>query len=72
MASAQERDRRLDDLQKAANSWYDRRTKELKDRVALSKKILKGRTGSERLSAATTKAAEQAVVDEIDDFLTGE
>lgn len=66
------RDARLAALLTATNQWADRRTKELKNRVAVVKKILKGRTGSERLATSTSSAASDLVVRQIDDFLTTE
>lgn len=72
MATESARNARLDALESAANSWFDKRTKEINDRVALAKKLLKGRTGSERLTNATSLAATGAIVDEIDAFLTGD
>lgn len=69
MASVAERNKRLDALAEAATSWADKRTKELEGKVASAKKILKGRTGSERLAAATSQATSDLLVDEIDDFL---
>jgi hypothetical protein len=69
MASAVERNKRLDALVAATKQWGEQRTKDLKARVASSKNILKGRTGSERLAQATVSAATDLVVQEIDDFL---
>jgi hypothetical protein len=69
MASAVERNKRLDALTAAAKDWGNRRTKDLKARVASSKAILRGRTGSERLAQASVSAASALVVSEIDDFL---
>ena len=71
MAAIDERNKRLDALAAAATTWADKRTSELKDKVAAAKKILKGRTGSERLSSATSQAAQAFLVDEIDTFLLG-
>lgn len=69
MASVAERNKRLDALAAATKSWADKRTKELQNQVTTAKKILKGRTGSERLASATTQAASDLVVDAIDEFL---
>ena len=71
MASQAERDKRLDDLKESVEAWAVKKTKDINDRVALSKRILKGRTGSERLSQAAISAAKSAVISSIDDFLTG-
>jgi len=69
MSDVTNRNNRLDALVEAANSWADQRTKEYTDKVASVKKILKGRTGSERLASATTQAASDLVVSAIGDFL---
>ena len=68
-SSVAERNARLDALLTATNEWSDKRTKELQARVATVKKLLKGRTGSERLATATSQAASDLVVRQIDDFL---
>ena len=69
MSLVDDRNKRLDALEAATTSWATKRIKELEDRVTITKKILKGRTGSERLADASTQAAEGIVVNEIDDFL---
>jgi hypothetical protein len=69
MATVAERNARLDALETAVGQWATKQTKDLQDRVATAKKVLKGRTGSERLTSATTSAASALVVDEIDAFL---
>ena len=66
------RDARLDALRVAAEDWGKRETQRLKNQVALSKRMLKGRTGSERLAHATTKSVSSLTVDEINAFLTGD
>lgn len=66
------RDARLDALGKAVDSWADKRIKRLKAESALLKKILKGRTGAERLNNASVEAASALQVDELTQFLTGE
>ena len=71
MASQEERNARLDALQTAITDWATRRRKYLTDQVALSKRLLRGRTGSERLNQASVDSATELVVDEISDFLTG-
>lgn len=71
MATQAERDKRLDALKAAADAWFLRRTEEIQARVALAKRLLKGRTGSERLAASNTSAAKDAVINELNDFLTG-
>lgn len=71
MAAIDERNKRLDALSEATVSWANKRSQELKDKVAAAKKILKGRTGSERLAASTVQAASAYLVEEIDNFLLG-
>lgn len=67
--SAAERNARLDALVAATTSWAQKRQDEITQRVATSKKILQGRTGSERLAQSSVQAASDVVVQEIDDFL---
>jgi hypothetical protein len=69
MGALEDRNNRLDQLLAATNSWSTKRVKELEDRVTITKNILKGRTGSERLATASVAAAQDIVVNEIDDFL---
>lgn len=69
MATKAERDSRLDALSVAAQAWATQRTKELQGRVTSAKKILQGRTGSERLAQAAVSATSDLVVTEIDAFL---
>jgi hypothetical protein len=71
VATTEERNSRLDALKTATEQWAKKRTKELKDQVTFGKRLLKGRTGSERLASAAVAAASSFVVDEIDTFLTG-
>ena len=69
MADIAARDARLDALATATKDWAKKQRKLLQDRVAINKKILKGRTGSERLAQASVSAASALVVEEIDSFL---
>ena len=69
MATKAERDERLDVLVSATKAWAEARRDQLKKQVATSKKILQGRTGSERLAQASVQAAGLLVIQEIDDFL---
>jgi hypothetical protein len=69
VASVAERNARLDQLAKITKAWADRRRTELQNRAASSKKILQGRTGSERLAQASIAAGSSLVVDSINDFL---
>lgn len=72
MASQEERNARLDKLKQAVNSWADKEEDRLTKEAALLKKILKGRTGSERLNNASVESASDLLVDELDQFLTGD
>jgi hypothetical protein len=69
MATRAERDARLDQLVEATKTWATRRREDLKHRVSTSKKILQGRTGSERLARSSVQAASDLVIQELDDFL---
>lgn len=70
MADTSARDARLDKLITATKDWAGKQRKVFNDRVASSKKILKGRTGQERLAQSSVQAASGLVVDEISSFLT--
>lgn len=72
MATKEERDARLDQLGSSVSAWAAQRRKQLQDEAAALKKLLKGRTGSERLNNTTVTTASSLLVDEIDQFLTGE
>lgn len=67
--SVAERNARLDALQSAVTFWAEKKRTEINDRVASSKRILQGRTGSERLARAPVQAASALVVDALSDFL---
>jgi hypothetical protein len=72
MPDKAQRDARLDKLKSAATAYADKETARLKKEVALLKKILKGRTGSERLQNTSVEAGTDLLVDELNDFLSGE
>lgn len=65
------RNARLDALVTATNDWAQKQTDLLNAQVALNKRILKGRTGSERLAQTSVEASSSLTVDEINQFLTG-
>jgi len=65
------RDARLDGLKTATTEWHTKRRQQLENESALAKKILKGRTGAERLNNASVEAASDLLVDELNTFLTG-
>lgn len=70
--SIEERNARLDALGTAVTDWATQRRDYLKKQVAFSKRLLKGRTGSERLNQASIESATALTVDQINSFLTGE
>ncbi len=70
--ATRERNARLDALKSATQDWATQQKKRLNDQVSLSKRILKGRTGSERLAQASVQSVSELAVDQINDFLTGE
>lgn len=71
MSTQAERNARLDALAIAVKNHADKQRKNLRKRVAINKRILQGRTGSERLAQASVQASSDLVVDEINEFLTG-
>ena len=70
--ATRERNARLDALLEATEDWAARQTQALNDQVSLSKRILQGRTGSERLAQASVQSVSKLAVDQINDFLTDE
>ena len=70
-ASKEDRNARLDALGTAIQAWAKKRREVLNNQVAFSKRILKGRTGAERLNNAMVETANDLVVDQINEFLTG-
>ena len=72
MASQAERNARLDKLGAATTEWATQRRTYLKKQVAFSKRLLQGRTGSERLNQASVESATALTVDQINSFLTGD
>jgi hypothetical protein len=69
--SIEERNARLDALGTAISQWAAQRRDYLQKQVAFSKRLLKGRTGSERLNQASVESATALTVDQINEFLTG-
>ena len=66
------RDSRLDELSSAVSLWATRRKKVLNDQTAFCKRLLNGRLGASRVSGSLNSTADNLLVDEIDQFLTGE
>jgi len=71
VATKEERDARLDAMGTATTEWATAERKRLNEQVAFGKRLLKGRTGSERLNNSSVTTAQELLVDEIDTFLTG-
>lgn len=67
----EERNARLDALQEAAVEYADKKRELLQNQAAFAKRVLQGRTGSERLNNESVQAATELVVDEIIQFLEG-
>lgn len=71
MATIAERNARLDALVDATKQYAAAQRKELNNRVDVCKRILQGRTGSERLAQASVQQSVTLVVNQLNDFLTG-
>jgi hypothetical protein len=71
MTPTEARNARLTALKNATTQWADNQTKYLNDQVTFAKRILRGRTGSERLTSTALSLGKDIVVDEINTFLTG-
>lgn len=71
MATVAQRNARLDALQQATTQYASAQRKNLQRRVDVCKRILRGRTGSERLAQASVQQSSLLVVNTINDFLTG-
>jgi hypothetical protein len=70
-ASLEARNALLDELKDALDDWHDQEIKRIDDEVTFAKSVLRGRTGSERLSRSNTAEARVLVVDDINSFLAG-
>jgi hypothetical protein len=71
MATTAERNARLDALEQAVKQYAKKQRKTLNSRVDVCKRILRGRTGSDRLAQAAVQQSSALVVNTINDFLTG-
>lgn len=67
----EDRNAKLDRLQEAFDEWYDSEHSRLENEATYLKSVLRGRTGSERLSRENTTEAEVLVTNDITSFLTG-
>lgn len=71
MATVAQRNARLDQLEQAVKQYAAAQRKQLTHRVDTCKRILRGRTGSDRLAQASVQQASGLVVTQINEFLTG-
>ena len=60
-----DRQARLTELNQAITTWATKQRERLERDAAFAKKILKARTGAERLTEVTTAAASELVAEEI-------
>lgn len=65
------RDQLLDELATAADDWFNAEKKRIDDEVAFLKSVLRGRTGSDRLSRSNTAQGTVLAVNDINSFLAG-
>ena len=72
MSRKERRDELLDQLKSAADEWYEREKARIEDEVSFMKSFMRGRTGSERLSTASSERMGAYAVDNIGAFLSGE
>lgn len=70
-ASTEARNALLDQLKEAVEDWHKKEIKRIDDEVTFVKSVLRGRTGSERLSRSNTEQARVLVIDDITSFLAG-
>jgi cell division septum initiation protein DivIVA len=65
------RDELLDKLKEAVDEWADKEEERIEAEVKFLKSVLRGRTGSERLSRSNTTEASVLLSTDLDAFLTG-
>lgn len=65
------RNEKLDQLKEALDEYYEKEKARLEDEAKFLRSVLKGRTGSERLSRSNSSEAEQLVSNDINSFLAG-
>lgn len=71
-ADKERRDALLDELKQAVDDWAEAEEEKVTKEIDFMKSVLRGRTGSERLSRSNTEEARILVIDDIDSFLTGD
>lgn len=65
------RDELLDKLLEAVEEWGEVEQQRITDEVKFLKSVMRGRTGSERLSRSNTAEASELLATDLDAFLTG-
>jgi hypothetical protein len=70
--SIEARNALLDDLKEAADEYFDAERQRIEDELAFLKSVLRGRTGSERVSRSNTEEARVLVINDVETFLAGE
>jgi hypothetical protein len=71
-ADLERRNALLDELKEAVDDWAEAEEEKVNKEIDFMKSVLRGRTGSERLSRSNTEEARVLVLDDIDSFLTGD
>lgn len=71
-ADKERRDALLDELKEAVDDWAEAEEEKVTKEIDFMKSVLRGRTGSERLSRSNTEEARILVIDDISSFLTGD
>ena len=66
-----DRNKRLQDLLAAVNTWADQETTRLQNESAFLTSILQGRTGAGKLTSQNVVDSSKLTVDSINEFLTG-
>lgn len=67
----QRRDQLLDELRSATDQWYQAEKKRIEDEVTFLKSVLRGRTGSDRVSKSNTSQGTVLAINDINSFLAG-
>lgn len=66
-----DRNVRLDALLSTAKQYVEERKKRINQDLQVAKRVMKGRTGQERLQGTTAQATNDALLREIQDFTKG-
>ncbi len=66
-----ERDANLDALKSSADEWIEKEKTRIEEEIAFLRKVLKGRTGSEKANSTNLAKSLELVTAEIDSFIIG-